>query len=293
MHSNRENLHDLDWQDLRHFAAFARAKSLSGAAKALAVDHVTVARRLAGLERAIGLRLIDRRERIPVLTPDGVRIATAVAAMERGAEVVARAVRGTSRAIEGVVKVSAPPTMINALIAPHAGRLRERHPELTLHLAGDKNVVSLARREADIALRLVKPTEPELVAKRLGSFTFELYGERAYVARTKPRDHAFVTFDASGSHLPQHAWLERHAGTRPIVLRTNDLESQLAAARAGLGIVVLPHYVAEAVPELVRVPTKLRPIKRELWRVIHEDLRSVPSVRAVMDFLDGCTASLT
>lgn len=293
MHDDRENLHDLDWQDLRHFAAFARAKSLSGAAKELAVDHVTVARRLAGLERAIGLRLIDRRERIPVLTPDGVRIAAAVAAMERGAEVVSRAVRGTSRAIEGVVTVSAPPTMINALIAPRVGQLRERHPELTLHLAGDKRVVSLARREADVALRLVKPTEPELVAKRLGSFTFELYGQRAYVARTRPRDHAFVTFDASGAHLPQHAWLERHAGTRPIVLRTNDLESQLAAARAGLGIVVLPHYVAEAIPELVRVPSKLRPIKRELWRVVHEDLRGVPSVRAVMEFLDGCTASLT
>ncbi|HEY0255792.1 MAG TPA: LysR substrate-binding domain-containing protein, partial [Kofleriaceae bacterium] len=179
------------------------------------------------------------------------------------------------------------------LIAPRVAALRAHHPALVLHLVGDKRVVSLHTREADLALRLVKPTEPELVTRRVGTFSFRLYGHRTYVAATKPRDHAFVTFDASGADLPQHAWLERHAAGRPIVLRTNDLESQIAAARAQVGIVVLPHYVAAAYPELVPVATKLRPIKRELWRVMHEDLRAVPSVRAVTEFLDACTRGLT
>ncbi|MFT3698564.1 MAG: LysR family transcriptional regulator [Kofleriaceae bacterium] len=285
-------MHDLDWQDLRHFAAFVKAKSLSGAAKELAVDHVTVARRLAALERAVGLRLVDRRERVPVLTEDGARLAVAVAAMERGADAVTRAAARVSDAVEGIVTITAPPTMMNALIAPRAGELRAAYPGLTLHLVGEKRVVSLSRREADLALRLVKPVEPELVVKKLGAFAFRLYGHRRYLDRTKPRDHVFITFDASGSSLPQHAWLERHAGDRAIVLRTNDLESQLAAARAGLGLVVLPAYVAASYPDLVVVPSKLRPIKRELWRVFHEDLRGVSSVRAACEFLDACTSEL-
>jgi DNA-binding transcriptional LysR family regulator len=138
----------------------------------------------------------------------------------------------------------------------------------------------------------VRPTEPELVVKRLGRFAFQLYGHRAYLARTRPRDHEFIAFDASGESLPQHAWLLRHAGSRRIALRTNDLESQLAAALAQVGIVTLPAYMSARYPELVRVPSRLRPVTRELWLVVHEDLRAVAIVRAVIDFLTECTASV-
>ena len=292
MHDIREISHDLDWQDLRHFAAFARARTLSGAAKRLAVDHVTVARRIAALEAAIGVRLLDRRPRIPVLSSDGERVALAVLGMESSADAVARTARGVAPELGGSVSLTAPPTLINALIAPNLGKLRARHPELTLQLVGEKRIASLGRREADVALRLVRPTEPELVAKRLGSFAFGLYGHRAYLERTKPRDHEFITFDASGENLPQHAWLLRHAGSRRISLRTNDLESQLAGALAQVGIVTLPYYVAVRHPVLVPVRTRLRPITRELWLVVHEDLRAVASVRAVMEFVATCTAGL-
>lgn len=291
-HMTREITHDLDWQDLRHFAAFARARTLSGAAKRLAVDHVTVARRIAALEAAIGVRLLDRRPRVALLTAEGERVAASVLAMETSAEAVARTARGLAPELGGSVSVTAPPTLINALIAPNLGKLRARHPDLTLQLVGDKRIASLGRREADIALRLVRPTEPELVVKRLGSFAFGLYGHRAYLARTEPRDHEFIAFDASGESLPQHAWLLRHAGSRRIALRTNDLESQVAGALAQVGIVTLPFYVASRHPVLVPVPTRLRPITRELWLVVHEDLRAVASVRAVMEFVTACTAEL-
>lgn len=292
MHMSREISHDLDWQDLRHFAAFARARTLSGAAKQLAVDHVTVARRIAALETAIGARLLDRRPRIPVLTVEGERVAASVLAMESSAEAVARTARGLAPELGGSVSVTAPPTLINALIAPNLGKLRARHPELALQLVGEKRIASLGRREADVALRLVRPSEPELVAKRLGAFAFRLYGHRAYLARTRPRDHEFIAFDASGDHLPQQSWLLRHAGARRIALRTNDLESQLAAALAQVGIVALPFYVAARHPVLVPVATRLRPITRELWLAVHEDLRAVASVRAVMEFVTECTAGL-
>src|SRR3569832_1786760 len=198
MHDIRENSHDLDWQDLRHFAAFARARTLAGAAKRLAGDHVTGARRSAALEAAIGVRLLDRRPRIPVLSSDGERVALAVLGMESSGDAVARTARGLAPELGGSVSLPAPPTLINALIAPHLGKLRARHPKLTHQLVGEMRIASLGRREADVALRLVRPTEPELVAKRLGSFAFGLYGHRAYLERTKPRDFVFFLFVVCG-----------------------------------------------------------------------------------------------
>jgi DNA-binding transcriptional LysR family regulator len=284
-------MHDLDWQDLRHFAAFVRGRSLSAAAKELAVDHVTVARRLDALEKKLRVRLLDRRQHVPVLTSDGERIAAAVLQMEAASDGVARAARGLAPDLDGAVSISAPPTMVNELIAPRLGTLRKRFPELQIHLLSEKRVASLARREADVALRLVKPTESELVIRRLGRFEFRLFAHRAYAAKPASQ-HEFIAFDPSAEALPQNAWLLRHAGARPIVLRTNDLESQLAAARAQLGVLALPEYVAKRYPELVPVRSRLRPIARELWLVVHEDLRGLPSVRAVIDFLCECTAEL-
>jgi DNA-binding transcriptional LysR family regulator len=282
----------LDWEDLRHFAAFARGRSLSAAAKQLAVDHVTVARRLAALEAALAVKLVDRRARIPALTAEGERIAALVGQLEDAANAVARAARGLSPALGGEVSISAPPTIVNALIAPRLPALRSRHPELRLRLLGEKRIASLARREADVALRLVRPTEAGAVTRKLGAFEFALYGARTYLAGRRSAALELIAFDEDSDALPQQKWLLAHAGARPIVLRTNDLESQLAAVRAGVGVACVPSFLARRHPELVRVPLRARPITREVWLAVHDDLRGAPSVRAVIDFLVEATAEL-
>lgn len=282
----------MDWQDLHHFAAFVRGRSLSAAAKQLGVDHVTVGRRIQALESALRIKLIDRRPRIPALTAEGERIAAAVAGVELAADGVLRAARGLAPELGGAVSVSAPPTIVNALIAPRLPALRARHPQLLVHLLGEKHIASLARREADLALRLVRPTEPGLVTRKIGAFEFALYGARTYVTGRRPTAHEFIAFDDVSDSLPQQRWLLRHAGRRPIVLRTNDLESQIAAARAGAGIAALPDFLAARHAELVRVASGRPRITREVWLVVHEDLRAVPNVRAVMDFLVSATAEL-
>jgi len=282
----------LDWEDLRHFAAFARGRSLSAAAKRLGVDHVTIARRLRALEAALGLKLVDRRARIPALTTEGERIAALVQDLEDAADAVSRAARGLRPELGGEVSISAPPTLANALIAPRLPELRARHPRLRLCLLGDKRIVSLTRREADLALRLVRPTEAGVVARKVGAFEFALYGARRYLAGRRRADLELIAFDDESDALPQQRWLRTHAGKQPIVLRTNDLESQLAAARAGVGIAALPGFLARRHPELELVALRARPISREVWLVVHEDLRGAPSVRAAMDFLVDATAEL-
>jgi len=270
-------VHSLDWEHLRHFAAFVHGRSLSAAAIRLAVDHATVARRIAALEAALGVKLVDRRARIPALTTEGARIAALVLRVEAEVLGVVRAARGLLPAVAGEVSISAPPTIANALIAPRLPVLRARHPAIRIRLAGEKRIASLARGEADVALRLTRPTEAGLAGRRLGSFRFALY------ATAEGKDRGLIAFDDDGARLPQQRWLRRLA--RPIVLTTNDLESQIAAARAGVGAAAIPDFLAARYPELVRVPTRARPVTREVWLVVHDDLRAAPAVRAVIDFL--------
>jgi len=277
-----------DWEDIRHFVTLAREGTLSAAARTLGVDHATVARRVAALETSTGLKLVDRRARTTALTEDGRRIAAVAAPMEETAFALGRAARAAKPGIDGEVSISAPPNFASSVIAPQLVRLRQQHPGIRLKLIGEKRRASLNRREADIALRLLRPVEAGLIVRRIGSFGFSLYGAPAYLEKTPPHAFAFIGYDASMAASPQEVWLGTIIGDREVVLRTNDLETQVAAARSGLGIAALPHYLGDGDPNLQRHAVTQKPISRDVWLVVHRDLRQVPAVRAVMEFLVNC-----
>jgi DNA-binding transcriptional LysR family regulator len=281
----------LGWDDLRHFVVLAREGTLSAAARVLGVDHVTVARRVAALEAATALKLVDRRARSYTLTDDGRRIAKAAAAMEEAAFAVERAVQGARPGIGGEVTISAPPSLANALIAPRLIELRRQHPGITIKLIGEKRSASLHRREADLALRLSRPSEPGLITRKIGRFGFSLYGAPTYLKETPPQAFAFIAYDASMDDAPQQQWLKAIAGNRDIVLRTSDLENQAAAARAGVGLAALPHFLGDGDPRLARYQTNQKQVGRDVWLVVHRDLRRANAVRAVMEFLASCLSS--
>ncbi len=277
-----------DWEDLHHFVTLAREGTLSAAARTLGVDHATVARRVAALEQSTGLKLIDRRSRATTLTDDGKRIAMVAAPMEEAAFAVGRAAQAAKPGVDGEVTISAPPNFASSVIAPQLMRLRQQYPGIRIKLIGEKRRASLSRREADVALRLMRPVEAGLFVRRIGSFGFSLYGAASYLEKTPPHAFAFIGYDASMADSPQEAWLRTIIGQREVVLRTNDLETQLAAARAGLGVAALPHYLGDGDPRLQRHVVAGRPISRDVWLAVHRDLRQVPPVRAVMEFLVSC-----
>ena len=281
-----------DWENLRHFAMLGREGTLSAAARALGVDHVTVARRVAALEAETGLKLVDRRTRIYQLTGEGRRIAETIAPMEEAAFAVARAVQASKPGARGEVSVSAPPSLANALVAPQLFRLRTQYPDISIKLIGEKRAASLSKREADIALRLKRPIEPGLVTRKIGSFGFSLYGAPGYLKATPRHSFAYIAYDSEMDDTPQQKWLMASVGGHAIVLRTNDLENQIAAARSGLGLALLPHFRGDADAGLTRVQTDPIPVRRDVWLVVHRDLRQAPAVRAVMDFLAECLKAL-
>jgi DNA-binding transcriptional LysR family regulator len=277
-----------DWEDLRHFTVFAQEKSLSGAARQLKVDHATVARRVAALEGALQLKLVERRPRAYFLTPDGERIAEFGKRMELESLAVQRAASAGQSGVAGEVAVSAPPAMAAALIAPRLGALRGKYPDLHIRLDGDTRNVSLVRREADIAIRLSRPVDAELVVRKLAKVTFSLYAARADLAAHDADDRACIAYDTSMDDTPQQLWLQAQVGGAPIVLRSNDLAVQAAAVAAGVGIAVLPDFMGGQDGRLVRLPHTGEALEREVWIAVHSDLRHAPRIRAVMAFLAGC-----
>jgi DNA-binding transcriptional LysR family regulator len=274
----------MDWDDLRFFAELARTGSLSAAARALRVDHSTVARRVASLEEALGIRLFDRLPRGYVLTPEGEPLREQVERLEEDVFALQRMVRGRGPALSGTVRVSAPPAFASLFLAPRLGLLRERYPEIELELSGSNTSVSLTRREADIALRLARPEGASLVTRKVATSAYGLFASRAHTAGRNPDTMDLLGFDESLDDVPQQMWLRDRARGHPLVFRANDLVSLLSAVRAGLGAAVLPFFATGNDPDLVCLAREGVP-GRDIWLVVHEDVRRSPRVRAVMDVL--------
>lgn len=276
-----------DWEDLRYFIVFADEQSLSGAARKLKVDHATVARRISALESSLNVKLVDRRPRSYVITEDGERIAQLGRRMENESFAVQRTALAGQASYAGEVTISAPPALACALIAPRINLLRAKHPQLSLQLIGSLGSASLSRREADIAVRLSRPKEPDLVARKVATVPFYLYGSTDYLSNTASEDLAFIAYDETMEQTPQQAWLKEQAGDRPILLRSNDLNIQATSAQAGAGVAALPYFLGEHYG-LQAMDTVGPDLTREVWLVVHSDIRHTPSVQAVMSFLVSC-----
>lgn len=273
-----------DWQDLRYFLTVARLGSMTAAAAELRVDHATVGRRVAKLEAAIGMKLMVRLPRATRLTEDGVALAGAAATMEQDADAVLRHLRGQTHGLSGTVTVSILPALAAFVVAPGLPALSARHPGIRLVLSATSSIASLERGEADIAIGFVRPDLPGRVVRRIGELPFALYGNPGF-ASCPPDRWAFIGFEDSLGDIPQQKWLTTFAAGRPFTLRSNDVTTQAQAARAGVGAALLPCFLGDADPGLIRLDANPLPAPRPLWMSVHADVRRSPTVRTVMDHL--------
>ena len=273
----------LQWDDVRYFLALARQGSLSAASRSLGVEHSTVARRVEALERALGLRLFDRLPRGWTLTTEGEALVVQAKGLEDQAIAFSRAALGVA-SLAGTVRISAPPMTASHFLAPRLATLREAWPDIDLELIGESRDADLAHGEAELALRLARPTAAGLAARALGRMGSGLYASPAHAVRP-PQEWVFLGYDRSLGQVAQHTWLEGIADGRRFVLRSNDLAVLYQACRAGLGIALLPHFLARSDTALVAVPCDNAPPPRSLWLVVHPDVRRSPRVRAVADSL--------
>jgi DNA-binding transcriptional LysR family regulator len=282
---DRKRTTDVDWEDLRYFVALARHGTLSATARQLRVNHATVARRIASLEATLGRPLFERRADGYALTAEGKAVLDEAGAMDDAAlSVLRRLDAGTE--LSGLVRLSAGRMLAESFLIDRLGRFRERFPAIDLEFIGEARVVSLARREADIALRFGSPKDSELVARRVARLAFGLYASPAYRERLDAGDApAFIVFDDESDFVAEAQWLARTFGQRRFAFRANTQAAQAAAARAGYGIALLPRYLAANDPGLVQVSLAEKPPTRDVWLVLRRELIRVPRIRAMADYL--------
>lgn len=273
----------LVWDDVGYFLAVARQGSLSAAARLLGVEHATVARRVGALEKRIALRLFDRLPRAWVLTREGQALLAPAERLEQEALAFARAALAGNPKL-GPVRVSAPPLFASHFLAPRLATRASRWAGIELELLGEVRNADLHRREADVALRLMRPEASGLAGRRLGYLAFRLYGTADWVQRA-PGDWRFVGYGDSLRNSPQQQALERLAAGRPFALRSNDLAALHQACRQGLGLAMLPSFLGGTDPLLQALSCEMTPVRREVWCVLHPDVRRSPRVRLIADVI--------
>jgi DNA-binding transcriptional LysR family regulator len=293
MHGNAQDGSMLAWDDLRIFLAVHRARSHAGAARTLRTASTTVGRRLAAIEAAIGARLFTR-------TPEGLAPSGAAQMLLPHAERVEAEVLEAERALSGAdarptgsVRVTTGDGFAALVVAPALPAFLAAHPGLTVEIRAEARALDLTRGEADVAVRLFRPRERSLVARRLGLERYGLFAAPTYLAhRGTPRHardlgrHDLILYDRDLDRMRTQAWVRQTAAGARIAVRASTTTTMHAACAAGAGIALLTVSTVRGDPAFSPVLPMLRPPANEIWAVTHPDLRSTARVAAVLRWLE-------
>lgn len=286
-------MNKLDWDDIRYFLAAARTGSLAAASRQLGSHQPTVGRRIDNLEKHLGARLFQRHAQGLTLTEEGHHIMQAAEAMGEAAATLQRASKFEDEEIRGCIRIAAPSGLAVHLIAPALPQFHEQFPRLDAELQPSISSADLTHGEADVAVRLYRPSANDLVVRRAGTMAFGLYGAPAYLRQHgTPRNvadlsgHHFIGYGAQLCQLEENRWLESMTGDACYLLRSDDTHTRLAAAEAGLGLAVLPTFLARRPTQLQQILKTVKAPRKNIWLVVHRDLRHLARVRAALDWLD-------
>ncbi|MBX3611866.1 MAG: LysR family transcriptional regulator [Hydrogenophaga sp.] len=279
---------DFNWTLIRSFLAALEHGSLMGAARALGMHQPTLGRHIAELESQLGVTLFERTGRGLQPTADALRLAEPARAMAGSADQLARQARGAQARVQGTVRISASQPVACVLLPPVLVQLRTRLPDIHIELVVSNAVSNLLQREADIAVRMVRPEQGTLVGKRVGQVGIGAYAHRDYLQRRgtprRPEDllqHELVGFDRQPDIVRGFAAMGHTLTKDQFALRTDDLVAYEALVRAGAGIGFLAHYVARQSPELVHLLPLASIPPLPMWLVVHREIRSNPHIRSV------------
>jgi DNA-binding transcriptional LysR family regulator len=283
---------NIDWNYLHAFLQTAERGSLSAAARHMGVTQPTLSRQVAALEEQLGVTLFERVGRSMVITHDGLGLLEHAREMWASANNLAMAATGTSKAVDGVVSVTATDTVAMFLLPRAIKRISEAAPGVMIEVVAADAISDLRRREADIAIRHVRPQEPELIARLLRHATAYFYASSDWVAKNgHPRSardalkHRFIGHDRKGFYLGllQEHGLKLSESQFSVLAENTAVSWQMV--RQGLGIGVTMEEIAAVTPSVVRVLDDVAPIMFPLWLVTHRELHTARRIRVVFDLL--------
>lgn len=284
-----DRISSIDWDDLRVFLAVYRAGTLRGAARALGVNHATVTRRLDQIEGALGADLFERRPQGLVPSQAGEDLLAAAERVEGELLAVQRRIGGRDDSPRGVVRLSVPPAMLSSFLARELVTFARTNPGIELDVDASHSYSDLARREADVAVRMADEVAEDVVALRVLRYRKAIYaapshlGDAADTGALDPERHNWIGW---GENLPYPSWTrDTPFPELPVRHRLFSNLLQLEAAREGLGLALLPCFLGDPEPGVMRVPGTATLDGKSIWLLYHQDLRKTARVRMLIDFL--------
>ena len=284
--SLQERTGPLAWDDLRCVLTIARTGSLSGAARALRIEHSTVFRRLNGIEKRLGVKLFERTRSGYRPTASGETVAAAAGGMEAQALVIERQIVEGSARMAGVIRLATSELLAGFLLPGPLREFLQLHPGIEIELDVSNRAVDLMRREADVALRATNTPPDHLIGRRVGELRYAVYGVRGMAAAGAPLGTLpWLGYDESIAHLSIAQWQRTQVPDAPPRVRFNSLAPMLQAAADGLGIAALPLFAADRYQSLSRLTPVLDQPRKKLWVLCHKDMRENARVRALWQHL--------
>ena len=286
-------MHIVKWDDLRIFLAVARAGRVAAAARSLDVEHSTVARRIAALEADVGAALFFRTAGGYQLTSEGRAALAGAEAMERAALTLGGRIQEHAGQLAGRVRIAILDELASHWLAHHLPAFRARFPQIELEVLVGIAPLDLARGEAELAIRTPRPRQPGLSAVKLAALSTALYAPRArrITVDASSRALELLLYTSAYHRLQSLAWFQPVIASSNIVMTSNSTQVLLAAARAGAGIAVLPHFAGTRYADLACVSDDVSP-RDDMWLVVHPEFRRDPKVRATADFLRKAASTL-
>jgi DNA-binding transcriptional LysR family regulator len=281
-----------DWNDLRYFLELSRQGKLVKAALRLQVDHTTVSRRIASLEKQLQARLFDKSPTGYQLTDDGMRLLPMAEKIESQSNQLYQALSGKDARLSGTVRISTSEGIGAQVIARHIGEFRLEHPDIEIELMADTRRTSLSKREADIAITFSRPESGRLKGWKLCDYRLKLYGSSDYLAN-HPKiisvddfiQHDFVSYIDDLIEMPELRYFESTFKNAHVVFRSTNLNAQYNAIRSGVGLGLVHCFMAANDLQMVAVLPDQILVQRSFWLMVHEDLRDVARVDAVCRFI--------
>lgn len=284
----------LDWNDLRFALAVASAGSLAAAGRKLGVNHTTVLRRIAALEKRLGLQFFERTPSGYVLTARGEELVGAARGMDETVNRLELRLAGADLSVSGPVRVTTTDTLMLSLLPEILAELKQAHPGIEVEATTSNLFANLTRREADIAIRPADDPPPTLFGRRISSIGFAVFGSAARFAGLLPAAelarHPWIVPDDSLAATAAARWIASQLPGVEIAARADSFVTMAALAEAGLGLAALPCYLGDRSPGLVRLSPSVEAMRTGLWLLTHKHLRRTARIRTFMEFVGAALA---
>ncbi len=281
-------MHRLDWSDLQFVLAVANSGSLAGAARALGVNHSTVQRRISAFEDQHSTTIFERRTDGYKLTIEGQQVLEAAKAVEDAVWSLERRITGKDLKLEGTIRLTTTDTLLHTLVGPLLAVFQTQYPAIVLDISVTNSMLSITRRDADIAIRPAPAKPDTLVGESVGEFEFRLYASPDYIAAHGDRTLDELHWLAPGEELSGSTpgqWLRKHVPKANVVLTVDSILALAFAAERGHGAVMLPAYLGDGMAGLARMNLTHAPCRNFLWLLTHRDLADAARIRTFMEFM--------